>query len=151
MASGLISGIPLGQSFSRSCQSTTPTLRDIQEKNLGGVSSGHAIPQLHPENSRSASLPSIWWTDWPWMATSILRSDINMGGIECVCQPFLRVMMIGVIKKKGEQRFCLFQGLESAYTGYSEKPVRLFWMFEKHLVPFAVRTVTNLISPAAGK
>ena len=52
MASGLISGIPLGQSFSRSCQSTTPTLRDIQEKNLGGVSSGHAIPQLHPENSQ---------------------------------------------------------------------------------------------------
>ena len=55
MTSGPISGIPLGQSFSRSCQSTTPTLRDIQEKNLGGVSSGHAIPQLHPENSQVMS------------------------------------------------------------------------------------------------
>ena len=51
MASGLIPGTPVGQLFSRSSQPTTPTLQDIQENNLGGVSSGHAIPQLHPENS----------------------------------------------------------------------------------------------------
>ena len=48
-------GIPLGQSFSRSSHPSTPALRDIQEKNLGGVSSGHAILQLHPENSQETS------------------------------------------------------------------------------------------------
>ena len=47
MASGLIPGTPVGQLFSRSSQPSTPTLLDIQENNLGGVSSGHAIPQLH--------------------------------------------------------------------------------------------------------
>ena len=52
MASGLIPGTPVGQLFSRSSQPTTPTLQDIQENNLGGVSSGHAIPQLQPENSQ---------------------------------------------------------------------------------------------------
>ena len=50
MASGLIPGTPVGQLFSRSSQPTTPTLQDIQ----GGVSSGHAIPQLHPENSQES-------------------------------------------------------------------------------------------------
>ena len=53
MASGLIPGTPVGQLFSRSSQPTTPTLQDIQENNLGGVSSGHAIAQLHPENSHT--------------------------------------------------------------------------------------------------
>ena len=50
-------GIPLGQSFSRSSQPTSPTLQDIQEKNLGGVSSGIATHpmQLHPENSQVMS------------------------------------------------------------------------------------------------
>ena len=52
MTSGPISGTPSGQLFSRSSHPSTPALRDIQEKNLGGVSSGHAIPQLHPENSQ---------------------------------------------------------------------------------------------------
>ena len=55
MASGLIPGTPVGQLFSQSSQPSTPTLQDIQENNLGGVSSGHAIPQLHPENSQVMS------------------------------------------------------------------------------------------------
>ena len=55
MASGLIPGTPVGQLFSRSSQPTTPTLQDIQENNLGGVSSGHAIHQLQPENSQRHS------------------------------------------------------------------------------------------------
>ena len=55
MTSGPISGTPSGQLFSRSSHPSTPALRDIQEKNLGGVSSGHAIPQLHPENSQVMS------------------------------------------------------------------------------------------------
>ena len=59
MASGLIPGTPVGQLFSRSSQPTTPTLQDIQENILGGVSSGHAIPQLHPENSQKEAKP-IW-------------------------------------------------------------------------------------------
>ena len=54
MTSGPISGIPLGQLFSRNSHPSTPALRDIQENNLGGVSSGHAIPQLHPENSHKS-------------------------------------------------------------------------------------------------
>ena len=54
MASGLIPGTPVGQLFSRSSRPSTPTLQDIQENNLGGVSSGHAIPQLHPEKSHAA-------------------------------------------------------------------------------------------------
>ena len=55
MASGLIPGTPVGQLFSRSSQPSTPTLQDIQENNLGGVSSGHAMSQLHPENSQVMS------------------------------------------------------------------------------------------------
>ena len=55
MASGLIPGTPVGQLFSRSSQPSTPTLQDIQENNLGGVSSGHAMSQLHPENSQKVS------------------------------------------------------------------------------------------------
>ena len=54
MASGLIPGTPVGQLFSRSSQPSTPTLQDIQENNLGGVSSGHAMSQLHPENSHKS-------------------------------------------------------------------------------------------------
>ena len=56
MASGLIPGTPVGQLFSRSSQPSTPTLQDIQENNLGGVSSGHAMSQLHPENSHDSRL-----------------------------------------------------------------------------------------------
>ena len=41
--------------FSWSSQPSTPTLQDIQENNLGGVSSGHAMSQLHPENSQVMS------------------------------------------------------------------------------------------------
>ena len=52
MASGLIPGTPVGQLFSWSSQPSTPTLQDIQENNLGGVSSGHAMSHLHPENSQ---------------------------------------------------------------------------------------------------
>ena len=46
-----------GKSVSRSSQPTTPTLQDIQEKNLGGVRSGVATHpmQLHPENSQVMS------------------------------------------------------------------------------------------------
>ena len=66
MASGLIPGTPVGQLFSRSSQPSTPTLQDIQENNLGGVSSGHAIPQLHPENSQCVSLCRTGFaTLWP--------------------------------------------------------------------------------------
>ena len=58
MASGLVPGTPVGQLFSRSSQSTTPTLQDVQENNLGGVSSGvGGYPtQLHPENSQILSI-----------------------------------------------------------------------------------------------
>ena len=60
MASGLIPGTPVGQLFSRSSQPSTPTLQDIQENNLGGVSSGHAMSQLHPENSRTLHFSEEW-------------------------------------------------------------------------------------------
>ena len=60
MASGLIPGTPVGQLFSRSSQPSTPTLQDIQENNLGGVSSGHAMSQLHPENSHEKRDGKPW-------------------------------------------------------------------------------------------
>ena len=50
-------GTPVGQLFCRSSLPTTPTLQDIQENNLGEVSSGAATHpmQLHPENSQVMS------------------------------------------------------------------------------------------------
>ena len=41
--------------FCRNSQSTTPTLQDIQENNLGGVYLGGYPTQLHPENSQVMS------------------------------------------------------------------------------------------------
>ena len=55
MASDLVPGTPVGQLFSRSSQPSTPTLQDIQKNNLGGVSSGHAMSQLHAENPQVMS------------------------------------------------------------------------------------------------
>ena len=73
MASGLIPGTPVGQLFSRSSQPTTPTLQDIQENNLGGVSSGHAIPQLHPENSHLLRTKIILKEHVFWYGISLLE------------------------------------------------------------------------------
>ena len=53
MASGLVPGTPVDQLFSPSSQPSTPTLQDIQDANLGGVSSGHAMSQLQPESSQN--------------------------------------------------------------------------------------------------
>ena len=91
MTSGPISGIPLGQSFSRSCQSTTPTLRDIQEKNLGGVSSGHANPQLHPENSQvmSPNLPGPVQPLHPAPSTPPLALEIKAPTSSSLASPQL--------------------------------------------------------------
>ena len=83
MASGLIPGTPVGQLFSRSSQPTTPTLQDVQENNLGGVSSGHAIPQLHPENSHKAkplSLMGCFPGSWKRPIKVGKRSIIFWGG-----------------------------------------------------------------------
>ena len=60
MASGLIPGAPVGPLFSRSSQHSTHTLQEIQENNLGGVSSGHAMSQLHPENSHLEALKALF-------------------------------------------------------------------------------------------
>ena len=55
MASGLIPGTPVGQLFSRSSQPTTPLCKISKRIILEGSSSGHAIPQLQPENSQVMS------------------------------------------------------------------------------------------------
>ena len=57
--SGLIPGTPVGQLFSRNSQPSAPTLLDVQDPNLGGVSSSQAITLLPSENSQvmSPNLP----------------------------------------------------------------------------------------------